>query len=235
MNSLHWNYKMTSKLSLRPIKTVPILFFIWSCWNVVAQGLPFQNDINTFKQVDLVSPPSKNQILFVGSSSFTLWKDVQQDFPGFPILNRAFGGSNLLDVIRYAPDIISPYKAKQVVIYCGENDLAGDTTVSGQEVFRRFKRLVRIIRKDKEDRPILYVSMKPSPSRLHLIHKFKVGNHKIRRHCSNHKNMNYANIYDAMLDATYQPRQELFLEDKLHMTRSGYEIWKKVIAPYLVK
>jgi lysophospholipase L1-like esterase len=42
-------------------------------------------------------------------------------------------------------------------------------------------------------------------------------------------------VFDAMLDATGNPKKEIFLEDQLHMNASGYAIWKKILLPYLVK
>src|SRR5436305_12035324 len=89
-----------------------------------AQNAPaFWPDIASFKKQDAEKPPLQHAILFVGSSSFTKWTDVNGYFPGYEIINRGFGGSTLLDVIRYAYDVILPYHPKQVVIYCGENDL----------------------------------------------------------------------------------------------------------------
>lgn len=99
-----------------------------------AQGNPFQQEINAFKQSDSLQAPMNHAILFVGSSSFRLWNSMQEDFPGYSIVNRGFGGSSLPDVIRYADDIIFPYNPKQIVIYCGENDLASSDTVTAQMV-----------------------------------------------------------------------------------------------------
>src|SRR5215813_8439521 len=97
-----------------------------------AQNPPFWDDIQAFKKEDSAHFPGTGKILFVGSSSFARWKDVQKDFPAYPIINRGFGGSSLTDVIRYKDDVIFKYKPKQIVIYCGENDLAGNDTVTGE-------------------------------------------------------------------------------------------------------
>ena len=84
----------------------------------VAQQQPaFWDEIEAFRKSDSVSFPPKNAILFVGSSSFRMWEDVQKDFPGSVIINRGFGGSSLPDVIRYQKDIIFPYAPKQIIIY----------------------------------------------------------------------------------------------------------------------
>src|SRR5690348_13960972 len=93
------------------------------------QAPAFWNDIVAFKKQDSAQTPPVHPILFVGSSSFTKWTDISSYFPGYPIVNRGFGGSTLVDVIRYTYDIILPYQPKQVVIYCGENDLASADSI----------------------------------------------------------------------------------------------------------
>src|SRR6476659_3385508 len=135
------------------------------------QSLPFAEDIQKFRHADSVQMPVKHSILFVGSSSFTKWTDVQNYFPAYPIINRGFGGSTLLDVIMYADDVIFPYQPKQIVIYCGENDLAYSDTVSAQTVFTRFTVLFDMIRNIYKDVPIDFISIKPSPSREKLMPK----------------------------------------------------------------
>jgi len=202
---------------------------------------PFWNDIQNFKKQDSISFPTKNAILLIGSSSFTMWKDVQDYFPGYTIVNRGFGGSTLLDQIRYANDIIFPYEPKQIVIYCGENDLASSDTVSAAMVEDRFKQLYQIIRA-KSKAPILYISMKPSPSRRHLFQKMREANQSIALflsqsdilHSVTSKNR-CIDVHQKMLTTAGEPIPELFLADSLHMNAKGYSIWKKEIEPYLIK
>src|SRR5450432_3003444 len=107
---------------------------------------PFFSDIQNFKKQDSIDPAPQHAILFVGSSSFTKWKDVQDYFPVTKIINRGFGGSSLPDVIRYANDIIIPYNPKQVVIYCGDNDFVASDSVTADVVVYRVKKLFQLIR-----------------------------------------------------------------------------------------
>ncbi len=125
-----------------------VVFFLLLTTGVFAQTIlhPFWQEIQNFKKQDSLNFPVKNQVLFVGSSSFTMWKDVQNHFPDYKIINRGFGGSSLTDVIRYAGDVIIPYQPKQIVIYCGENDLAASDTVTSEMVVNRFKELFFMIR-----------------------------------------------------------------------------------------
>jgi len=218
-------------------KRIPaIIFLLFISSFVFSQQPAFWNDIQAFKKQDSAEAPPKNAILFVGSSSFTKWKDIKDYFPGYSILNRGFGGSSLPDVIRYANDIIIPYDPKEVVIYCGENDLAGpDSTITGYVVAERFKELYNIIRAKFPKIPIVYVSMKPSPSRKHLFNKMEQGNTLIKEFLKKDKRSGFVDVYHLMLSGDGTPVKELFVEDMLHMNAKGYAIWQIAIQPYLLK
>lgn len=195
----------------------------------------FWTDIQAFKKLDSISMPEPGQILLVGSSSFTKWQDVQQYFPAYSIINRGFGGSSLPDLIRYTPDIIYPYKPKQILIYCGENDFAASDTVTVLTVVNRFKQLYQLIRNIYPTVQITFVSMKPSPSRRHLWSKFVQGNKEIEDFLKGHKNTSFINVYDKMLKPDGEAMEDIFIDDRLHMNKKGYVIWQKEIEPYLVK
>lgn len=196
---------------------------------------PFYDDIQAFKKQDSITAPPNHAILFVGSSSFTKWTDVQDYFPKQTIINRGFGGSTLADVIRYANDVIIPYQPKQIVIYCGENDFASSDTVTVEMVVDRFKELFSIIREHFKKIPVDYISMKPSPSRTHLMEKFDTANKQIQNYLEDQKKAAFIDVYHAMLNADGTPIKEIFIEDNLHMNAKGYAIWQKIIEPYLLK
>jgi lysophospholipase L1-like esterase len=208
---------------------------IFAFQSVCAQDTAFLSDIQKFKKQDSISFPPKNSILFVGSSSFTKWQDVQSYFPGYTIINRGFGGSTLPNVIHYANDIINRYHPKQVVIYCGDNDLASSDTVTPQIVVNRFKTLFHIIRSKLPKANIAFVSIKPSPSRKQLMMKMKETNLLVKSFLRKQKNTSFIDVYRPMLMADGKPMPGIFLEDSLHMNAKGYAIWKKAIRPHLVK
>ncbi len=216
------------------------LFILFSCKEkskepTTAAQPPFWSDIQHFKKQDSSSFPPKNAILFIGSSSFTMWKGLQDSFPGYPVINRGFGGSTLIDQIHYQHDIIFPYQPKQIVIYCGENDLASSDSVTPAMVFQRFKVLFSGIRAKLPDVPVAFISLKPSPSRRHLFDKMKTANFLIRDYLATQTNAEFINLHSKMLNEAGQPIPDIFLEDSLHMNAKGYAIWKKEIQPYLLK
>lgn len=212
-----------------PAAFVLLLF----CFAAQAQSAPFADEITGFKKADSIQPSPQKAIVFVGSSSFRLWPDMQSYFPTHPIINRGFGGSSLPDVIRYEEETIFKYNPKQVVIYCGDNDLAASDTVTALTVFQRFKKLFTDVRTRLPNASVVYVSIKPSPSRWRLKDKMIQTNALIKRFLAQKKNTAFANVWTPMLDGEGKPMEDIFKEDKLHMKPEGYVIWAKVIEKYL--
>ena len=201
----------------------------------VAAQPPFWNEIAEFKHRDSIQRPPANAILFVGSSSFRKWTNVQDYFPGYTIINRGFGGSSLDDLIRYAKDIIYPYHPKQVIIYCGDNDLASGKKMTGKKVYKKFVRLYDMIRKRLGNIDIVFVSIKPSPSRENLMPEMEQANDLIRNFIAERAHAAFVDVYHLMLTPEGRPIDNLFVGDKLHMNEKGYKIWQQAILPYLDK
>lgn len=219
------------------MKKILVLLLILLCIDAIAQNAkpPFWQDIQNFKHQDSLQAPPAHPVLFVGSSSFTRWTDIQNYFPDYIILNRGFGGSTLPDVLRYEEDVIFKYDPRQIVIYCGENDLASSDTVTGKMVFERFQNLFTEIRSVFPNVPVLYISMKPSPARWQLKEKMIAANNRIENFMNSQNNAGFVSVWKAMLTGAGKPKRELFAEDNLHINAQGYAIWQKIIEPYLLK
>jgi lysophospholipase L1-like esterase len=218
---------------MKLLKSVFAALFLLISGCCMAQ--PFADEIQAFKNQDATNPPPAQAILFVGSSSFRKWTDVASYFPGYTIINRGFGGSTFPDLIRYAPDIIFPYRPKQIVIYCGDNDLAASDNITSDSVFERFRVLFELIRKNMPGENIVYVSIKPSPSRAKLFKKMQKANLLIQTYLSIIPQTGFVNVFDKMLNPDGSIMTDIFLEDNLHMNAKGYAIWQKAITPYLSK
>jgi lysophospholipase L1-like esterase len=217
-------------------KSLLLLLWVIMVSRVFAQGSPppFQKDVDAFVVQDRRQAPPANPVLLIGSSSFTFWKDVQQAFPGFPILNRGFGGSSLTDLIHFAPEIIFAYTPRQIIIYCGENDLAATPPAGPKLVLQRFRKLFNMIRNRWPEMPIVYISIKPSPSRWQLEPEFVEANRRISAFLHNKKNAIFLDVHTAMLDSRGETRPELYINDRLHMNAQGYAIWRNLLGPLLV-
>ncbi|AOM77129.1 GDSL-type esterase/lipase family protein [Pedobacter steynii] len=199
-----------------------------------AQEKPaFWKEIQEFKHKDSISMPPKNGILFVGSSSFEKWKDLETVFKDYHAINRGFGGSTLAQANYYIADLVYPHQPRQVVIYSGENDIAMDGTTA-LETLNRFATFFTNIRNKYPDLPVLYLSIKNSPSRTRFAATNTHTNALIKEYMSHYKNAQFLDVNSKMLHNNAL-RPELFLEDMLHMNPAGYAIWIKAITPYLIK
>ncbi len=190
----------------------------------------WEADMQRFEAADAQSPPPRGGVLFIGSSSIRFWDTLAQDFPGVPVINRGFGGSELRDSTWYADRIIVPYAPRQILIYAGDNDLNAGRTP--QQLRADFIAFVERVRRDLPKAKIAYISNKPSPSRAQLLPVQRAANTLIAAEAKR-LGVDYIDIFTPMLDASGQPDESLFIEDRLHMSRAGYVIWQRAIAPYL--
>ena len=191
---------------------------------VNAQEKPFWNEIRVFQKEDSIQKPKDGMVLFIGSSSFRLWKNVKDDFKNPNILNRAFGGATLLDVIRYQQDVVLKYKPKKIFIYCGENDVASSDKVTPKMVLKRFKTLYKSLRNHFPETPIVFVSLKPAISRWAMKDRMIATNKLISRFIGKKNNATVVNIWDAMIE-NGAPKKDIYAADNLHMNSKGYAIW----------
>lgn len=215
-------------------KLLPFLVFACLiCVKTKAQA--FIQEVNAFAVADARQSPPERAILLIGSSSFTYWKDVADYFPQHQFINRAFGGSSLTHQIAYIEKVVYPYRPKQIIIYCGENDIAASHTITADTVLHRFKILHGLIRKQMPDVPISFVSIKPSPVRDEFLPTVIASNKRIKKFCRQDKKTEFIDVFTPMLGKNGKPMEEIFLADRLHMNAKGYQIWKEAITPYLIK
>lgn len=195
---------------------------------------PFWKDVETIKFYDEMYAPPADPIVFTGSSSIRKWDDMERTFASFEVMNRGIGGAQVNDITYYLKDIVFKYHPRQLVIYVGENDLP-DAKVTADTVLERTKRLFTAIRKQLPEVPIVYISIKPSPSRDQFREKAKAANGLIQTYLATQQQVTYVDVFSQMLDQEGKSRKELFVEDMLHMNKEGYEIWRKAVEPLLLK
>lgn len=218
---------------MKRLNVILLLVTLFVSQTVFAQKRELWNEIENFIRKDSIAMPPKNGILFVGSSSFTKWKNLESTFKEYNAINRGFGGSTLRLANDYIDHLVYPYQPRQVVIYSGENDIAQDK-VSAVETLNRFATFFTNIRNKYPFVPVMFVSIKESPSRKKFGETILHTNALIKNYLSNYSNTKYVDVNSKMLHKG-EPRPELFLQDMLHMKQAGYDIWIKEISPYLIK
>jgi len=187
----------------------------------------FESQIKAFEAKDRATPPPRNGTVFVGSSSFTLWKSLEDEFSDFKAINRGFGGSTIPEVTHYSDRIVIPYHPRRIVMYCGSNDIADGH--SPQQVCADFRAFVAHVRNAFPGVPIYFISMSLPPSRVRFEAQYKSGNRCIQQFIAGQRNLVYIDVTKATLDDAGHLRRELFRVDALHMTPAGYALWIPII------
>lgn len=195
---------------------------------------PFWNEIQQFQHKDSLNMPPKHGIVFLGSSSIRKWVNAETNFKDYQVINRGFGGSTLAQAIEYLDYLVFPYEPRQVVIYTGENDIATDQ-VDAEETFQRCKTLITKIRERLPNVPVVFLSIKQSPSRVQFTDVVLKANNLIKAYINELPNATYLDVNAKMLNEQGGLRPELFESDMLHMKPEGYAIWEKELTPYLIK
>jgi len=221
---------------LTPILLVPLIWTTFAHGQLPANSVArqdsskWESEIAAFEAGDRTNPPPKNCILFVGSSSIRLWSSLATDFPGLPVVNRGFGGSELADSVKLADRIIIPYQPRQVVIYAGANDLA-----AGKEpeiVFGDFVALLSKIHRHLPHASVVFIASAPNPKRWAIVDKVRKLNMLVDAYCRRHEVI-FIDVFPLMLGPDGLPKPDIFREDGLHMNAKGYAIWKEAVIPHL--
>jgi len=209
-------------------------FFILlvSSLNIVAQDpLRFEDDINRLLAQDNEVDRSNDLIVFTGSSSVRFWLTLQNSFPNYNIINRGFGGSHMSDLLFYCDKLILQYQPKKVFIYEGDNDIsAGEERT---EILKEAQQLVDKIKANSPHTVIYFIGAKPSVERWNLKSKYEQFNYALSLWALLEDGVTFIDIWSPMVTADDTISPDLFVEDMLHMNAKGYEIWKKVIQPFI--
>lgn len=192
----------------------------------------WEETIKGFEQKDKENPVLPGSILFVGSSSIARWQDIATYFPGKPILNRGFGGSNFTDLLYYADRVIYPYQPSKIFVYEGDNDLASGDKPS--KVLRNAKKLHRGIKRHLgTEIPVIFISPKPSVARWKLKATYEKLHAKLKKYVSQKDNVFLADVWTPALGSDGMVFPDIFVEDNLHMNEKGYAIWQSVLQPFV--
>ncbi len=214
------------------LKTLFFFFSLSIIFGVNAQEYDdkWKDEINAFDSLNGDSP-AQGGILFTGSSSIRFWKDPAKNFNNSTILNRGFGGSQIIDLIEKFDQVILQYHPKKIVIYSGDNDV--QVGKSAEIVFGDFCTLFGMIKAKLPETEVYYIAIKPSLNRWAKVLEMKKANTMINEYLNTQKNAAFVDVFSPMISIEGKPCKKWFVEDGLHMTKEGYELWTKILAPYI--
>ncbi|MFO0959299.1 MAG: GDSL-type esterase/lipase family protein [Isosphaeraceae bacterium] len=191
----------------------------------------WEKEIAAYEAADRENPPPKGGIVFTGSSTIRMWKTLATDYPDRKVINRGFGGSEIVDATHFADRIIFPHEPKQIILRAGGNDIHAGRVP--EEVANDFAAFVWTVRKKLPKAEILYLAVSPAESRWGETDKYRDLNDRIRKMALGMPRVGFIDAFDVPLGPNGLPRPELFLEDRLHFSADGYKLLTERVRPFL--
>jgi len=176
---------------------------------------------NTYKLFDIYSTPKADIIMLGDSITYGVnWDELFN----IPIVNRGIGGDTTTGFLVRLKQVIKLHP-KKVFIMGGINDLARYENVDF--IFSNYK---KIIEKLKLNNITPYVQSTLYTNRKSLNKKVKKLNLLLYKHCKDN------NIIFIDLNKKLSNNNHIidkFSTDGVHLTASGYKIWKNEIYKYV--
>lgn len=192
---------------------------------------PFENEVKAIQHKnDSLWDSSRPTIVFTGSSSIRFWKDVQERFPEYQVLNTGFGGSQFSDLELYLDELILNYNPVKVFIYEGDNDIFAKKRP--RKIVKRAEYILSILQQRNPNMEIVLISAKPSIARWNYRGRYRRLNRKLDKLAAKNEKIDFVDVWYPMLD-NRKVKQDIFIEDGLHMNDKGYDIWYDVIKNYM--
>jgi lysophospholipase L1-like esterase len=193
----------------------------------------WEKEISDYEEADRANPPPKGIVLFTGASTIRRWATLKEDFPNCQVINRGFGGSEIVDCTHFADRIIFPYEPRTIFFRSGGNDIHAGK--SPELVFHDFEDFVAKVHERLPQTEIFFISQNPTVARWSQKDQELALNKMVEDFCTRTPWVKYIDVATMPLDANGQPRLELFVDDKLHFNAAGYRLLAEKVRPYLPK
>jgi lysophospholipase L1-like esterase len=191
----------------------------------------FEKQVQEYEAGDRKSPPPADAILFAGDSQFFRWKTIHEDLAGYTLINRGIDSFQLPDLIHYADRLVLPYHPRLIVLHVGGNDVHNGRTPA--QLLADFQTFVAIVRARLPDVRIVYSSITPGPGRWDEAPQRVVANRTLQGYIAAQKNLDFVDLWGAMLTPEGRPRDDLWVEDRVHPNQAGYLIRANLTKPLL--
>jgi lysophospholipase L1-like esterase len=190
----------------------------------------FADKIKEYQQWDRKNACPKDAVLFVGSSSIVFW-NTADSFPDLPVINRGFGGSYTAEALYYVNDLVIKYKPRVVIVYEGDNDIAG--AVPPQSVHKDFIALADAIHTALPDTEIICLAAKLCRIRWKWQAEINELNELNKAYSKLKHYITFVDTASILLGTDRLPKEDYFLSDQLHLNDKGYARWNSLLAPVI--
>ena len=186
-------------------------------------------DICKLEDLDRSQSDPDGALLLIGSSSMVLWKSAAEDLAPYPVINRGYGGAKFSDLVVFADRLVRPHNFRAVLIFVGNDVVGNSDDRTAEEVGELARSVIKSIRQHNAVAPVFIIEITPTGSRFAVWDQIRQSNTALRELCLVEPNTYFIETAEAYLTVDNQPRDELFIEDRLHQNATGYHLWGKLI------
>ncbi|HKU89018.1 MAG TPA: GDSL-type esterase/lipase family protein [Steroidobacteraceae bacterium] len=191
----------------------------------------FEQKVAEYAAADRATPPPQGAILFAGDSQFYRWKSIHEDLAGYTLINRGIDSFQFRDLIHYVDRLVTPYAPRLIVLHVGGNDVHNGRTPA--QVLEDFRTFVKLVHAKLPAVSIVYSSITPGPGRWDEAPQRRETNRVIREYVATQPDLGFIDLWDAMLTPDGKPRDDIWVEDRVHPNHAGYLIRVQLTRPFL--
>jgi lysophospholipase L1-like esterase len=116
-------------------------------------------------------------------------------------------------------------------VHAGGNDVHNGRTP--EQLLADFKAFVARVRASQPGVPIAFSSLTPGPGRWDEAPQRRRANQVIKDYVATEKGLSFIDLWDAMLTPDGKPREDLWVEDRIHPNHAGYQLRVRIMKPLL--
>ncbi len=190
----------------------------------------FRGEIRDLKKKIQNKEDKTDLVVFYGSSTIRLWKNLDEYFPKHNILNLGFGGAYIDSLEQYFESLFQFESPKIIVMYLGGNDLS--LGYSSDKIVEMIRGFIARVNKKFPQAIIINIGIKPSFERQKNLETIKRINQMMEMHAIENNHLIQIDLFKALLKDG-QIGQEYYLKDGLHLNENGYLVLNTLLKKTL--
>ena len=194
------------------------------------EGKYFESEIIKLEKRVEDKKKQDNMVVFYGSSTIRLWKNLADDFPRVNTLNLGFGGAFISSLSLNFKRLFTFNSPKAIVLYLGGNDLS--LNWSAQKIVDKIKTFISKVHQNYPASTIINLSLKPSFERSQQMEKIVEINSLMKSFAEGNTFLKQIDFFDSFM-LNGEVDSQYFLQDGLHLNAKGYKVVRNNLKAHI--
>ncbi|ERJ57973.1 LamG-like jellyroll fold domain-containing protein [Sphingobacterium paucimobilis] len=175
---------------------------------------PYLAQVKAYEALDKEKPIKVGEVVLLGNSLFSNWKDVQDYFDEDIIYNRSITDIDIAAQQFYSTRLTAPYEPRQVFLYVGEQEvMEGKTALS---IFNQIRPLLEELKYNLPNAEVSFVSLLKTPVNLSLHSRYDELDQLLKGYLTDKSKMSYIDVNAAFETETGDVDSKYFTEEILN-------------------